>query len=86
MFWTHKFAAGLIDMGNSESQDSEAQHCKWITDYGRQHFYYYFLNPSENSTIYLTIILNQVFGTQKNRLNETALLSTHNICFDQKLE
>ena len=25
--------------------------------------------------------LNYVFGAQKNRLNETVLLSTHNICF-----
>ena len=23
MFWTHKFAVGLIDMGNSKSQDSK---------------------------------------------------------------
>ena len=28
VFWTHKFAVGLIDMGDSESQDSEAQNCK----------------------------------------------------------
>ena len=27
-FWTHKFAVGLIDMGNSESQDLEVQNCK----------------------------------------------------------
>ena len=32
VFWTHKFAVGLIDMGNSESQDSYAQNCKQITD------------------------------------------------------
>ena len=59
---------------------------KLLCQYGRQHFYSYFLNRSENSAIYLPIILNQVFGTQKNRLIETALLSTHNKCFDQKFE
>ena len=26
-------------------------------------------------------VLTCVFGAQKNRLNETVLLSTHNICF-----
>ena len=25
VFWTHKFAVGLIDLGNSESQDPQAQ-------------------------------------------------------------
>ena len=27
-------------------------------------------------------VLTFVLGAQKNRLNETVLLSTHNICFD----
>ena len=31
VFWTHKFAVGLIDMGNSESQDPYTQNCKGIT-------------------------------------------------------
>ena len=31
--------------------------------------------------IFLPIILAYVSGAQKNRLNETVLLSTHNICF-----
>ena len=30
IFWTHKFAIGLTDMGNSESQDQGAQICKQI--------------------------------------------------------
>ena len=30
MFWTHKFAVGLTDMGNSESQDPGAPICKRI--------------------------------------------------------
>ena len=34
VFWTHKFAVWLIDMGNSESQDPWAQNCKWITAQG----------------------------------------------------
>ena len=54
--------------------------------YGGQHFYSFFLNTSENSVICLPIILNKIFGAQKNRLIETALLSTHTICFDEKLE
>ena len=28
VFWTHKFAVGLIDMGNGKSQDSKAKNCK----------------------------------------------------------
>ena len=31
--------------------------------------------------IFLPIILTYVLCAQKNRLNETVLLSTHNICF-----
>ena len=31
--------------------------------------------------IFLPISLNICFGAQKNRLIETVLLSTHNICF-----
>ena len=31
--------------------------------------------------IFLTIKLNMCFGYIKNRLNETVLLSTHNVCF-----
>ena len=31
--------------------------------------------------IFLPINLNICFGSQKNRLIETVLLSTHNICF-----
>ena len=31
--------------------------------------------------IFLLIISNICLGTQKNRLIETVLLSTHNICF-----
>ena len=31
--------------------------------------------------IFLPINLNMCLGAQKNRLNETVLLSTHNICF-----
>ena len=31
--------------------------------------------------IFLPIILAYVLGAQKNRLIETVLLSTHNICF-----
>ena len=31
--------------------------------------------------IFLSINFNLSLGTQKNRLNETVLLSTHNICF-----
>ena len=31
--------------------------------------------------IFLPIIFSICFGAQKNRLNETVLLSTHNICF-----
>ena len=33
------------------------------------------------SIIYLSISLNMCFGARKNRLIETVLLSTHNICF-----
>ena len=32
--------------------------------------------------IFLTINLSICFGAQKNRLIETVLLSTHNICFE----
>ena len=31
--------------------------------------------------IFLPISFNIFWGAQKNRLNETVLLSTHNICF-----
>ena len=31
--------------------------------------------------IFLSIILTIVMGAQKNRLIETVVLSTHNICF-----
>ena len=31
--------------------------------------------------IFLPIGIKIYFGAQKNRLNETVLLSTHNICF-----
>ena len=31
--------------------------------------------------IFLPVNLNMCFGCSKNRLNETVLLSTHNICF-----
>ena len=31
--------------------------------------------------IFLSISLNIILGAQKNRLNETILLSTKNICF-----
>ena len=31
--------------------------------------------------IFLSIIKTCVLGSQKNRLSETVLLSTHNICF-----
>ena len=31
--------------------------------------------------IVLPININYVLGTQRNRLTETVLLSTHNICF-----
>ena len=36
----------------------------------------------KNLVDFLSISLNMCFGAQKNRLNETVLLSTHNICFD----
>ena len=35
--------------------------------------------------IFLSISLNMCFGAQKNRLNETVLLSTHNICFGREI-
>ena len=31
--------------------------------------------------IFLSISVNICFGAQKNRLSETVVLSTHNICF-----
>ena len=34
--------------------------------------------------IFLPINLNVCLGAQKNRLIETVLLSTHNICVDEK--
>ena len=33
------------------------------------------------ANIFLPIIFAYVLGAQKNHLNETVLLSTHNICF-----
>ena len=38
-------------------------------------------NGLENADIFVSISCN-VLGAQKNRLSETVLLSTHNICFD----
>ena len=35
--------------------------------------------------IFLSISFNICFGTKKNRLTETVLLSTHNICFGQEI-
>ena len=35
--------------------------------------------------IFLHVCLNVCFGAQKNRLIETVLLSTHNICFDSEI-
>ena len=35
--------------------------------------------------ILLSICLNMCFGAQKNRLIETVLLSTHNICFGSEI-
>ena len=39
-------------------------------------------NRREIVNIFLPIYLAYVLGAQKNRLIETVLLSTHNICFD----
>ena len=36
--------------------------------------------------IFLPINLNMFFGAQKNRLIETVLLSTHNICFGREIK
>ena len=38
-------------------------------------------NQRKNINIILPINLSYVMGAQKNRLIETVLLSTHNICF-----
>ena len=38
----------------------------------------------KNVNILLPIILAYLFGAQKNRLIETVLFSTHNICFGWK--
>ena len=35
--------------------------------------------------IYISINLNMCFGAQKNRLIETVLLSTHNICLGYEI-
>ena len=31
--------------------------------------------------IFYPLVITFIFGAQKNRLNETVLLSAHNICF-----
>ena len=69
---------GLIDMGNSKSLDPEVQNCKYITvtclDIKQ-----IFLHKTVN--LFLPISFNICLGAQQNRLIETVLLSTHNICF-----
>ena len=38
-------------------------------------------NSAKIVNVFLYISFNICFGAQKNRLSETGLLSTHNICF-----
>ena len=51
---------------------------------GTTHTFHLGLNKNfqRKIVIFLPIILAYVLGAQKNRLVETVLLSTHNVCFD----
>ena len=74
--YVHKFAVGPIDMGNSESQDSKAQNCKWTT--GSTWKYLAWQGLSRISPlVWVAITFNLCYQSKTHLLTEALPIELH---------